>query len=187
VFVVVGLGNPGKKYELTRHNVGFKVVDYIANEYNIPFRAGKGDYYFAEFIRREERILLAKPVTFMNESGRALHQILKYFPVSAEDLLIVYDDYYLPFGTLRFRPEGSDGGHNGMKSIINHLHSNIFDRLRFGIGSDFDDSVSHVLSKFSKSEEKGINDLLPIACGGIENWMDEGIESTMNKYNKMYL
>jgi len=187
VFVVIGLGNPGKKYELTRHNVGFRVVDYIANEYNIPFKSGKGDYYFAELLRKGERILLVKPVTYMNESGRAIYQILKYFPISEEDLLIVYDDYFLPFGTLRFRPEGSDGGHNGLKSIIYHLHSNKFDRLRFGIGSDFDDSVSYVLSKFSKPEDKLVNKLLPSVLDGIENWIEEGIELTMNKYNKMYL
>ena len=78
MFVVIGLGNPGKKYELTRHNVGFRVVDYIANEYNIPFKSGKGDYYFAELLRKGERILLVKPVTYMNESGRAIYQILKY-------------------------------------------------------------------------------------------------------------
>jgi len=187
VFVIVGLGNPGKKYELTRHNIGFRVVDYIANDYKIPFKAGKGDYYFAEFLRKEERILLVKPVTYMNESGRAIYQALKYFPISIEDLLIVYDDYYLPFGTLRFRPEGGDGGHNGLRSIIYHLHSNQFDRLRFGIGSDFNDSVSYVLSKFSKPEEKEINELLPSVLSGIENWVDEGIEPTMNKFNKMYL
>ena len=79
--LIVGLGNPGKKYELTRHNIGFRVVDYIANDYKIPFKAGKGDYYFAEFLRKKERILLVKPSTYMNESGRAIYQVLKYFPV----------------------------------------------------------------------------------------------------------
>ncbi len=187
MYVIIGLGNPGKKYELTRHNIGYRVVDCIANEYNIPFKSGKGDYYFGEFSKKGERVLLVKPVTFMNESGRAVYQILKYFPVSIEDLLIVYDDYYLPLGTLRFRPEGGDGGHNGLKSIIYHLHSNEFDRLRIGIGTDFDESVSFVLSKFSKTDVKVINDLMPDVLNGIENWIDEGIASTMNKYNKMYL
>jgi len=187
VFGVIGLGNPGKKYELTRHNIGFRVVDKIAIDNNIPFKSGKGDYYFAEFVKGNDRILLAKPVTFMNESGRAVSQILKYFPIDIENLIIVYDDYNLPLGTLRFRPVGSDGGHNGIKSIIYHLQSNEFDRLKFGIGSDFVDSVSYVLSKFNKSEEKEIKELIPKAIDGIENWIDEGLESTMNKYNKMYL
>jgi PTH1 family peptidyl-tRNA hydrolase len=187
VYVIVGLGNPGKKYELTRHNIGFRIVDYIAHEYIIPFKSGKGDYYFAEISRKRKRILLVKPAAFMNESGLAVYQILKYFPISIKDILIVYDDYYLPFGTLRFRPDGSDGGHNGLKSIIYHLHSKKFDRLRFGIGSDFDESVSFVLSKFSKVEEKKINNLISTAINSIDHWMDEGIESSMNEYNKIHL
>ncbi len=187
MLVIVGLGNPGNKYEITRHNIGFRIVDSIADDYNIPFKSGKGDYYFLELKYKGNRVILVKPVTFMNNTGLAIHQILKYFPVSIENLLIVYDDYNLPFGTLRFRLEGSDGGHNGLKSIIYHLHSNVFDRLRFGIGTEFKNSVSFVLSKFKKDEEKEIDELISAAKSGIENWMDEGIELTMNKYNKMYL
>lgn len=187
MFVVIGLGNPGRKYEFTRHNIGFRIIDSIAEEYNVPFKSGKGDYYFAEFQFKGDRVILVKPVTFMNNVGLAVHQVFKYFPVSEQELLVVYDDFHLPFGTLRFRKEGSDGGHNGLKSIIYHLHSNVFDRLRFGIGTDFKDSVSFVLSKFNKSEEKGLESLVSESKLGIENWMVEGIELTMNKYNKMYL
>ena len=187
MFVIVGLGNPGNKYEFTRHNIGFRIVDSIAEEYNVPFKSGKGDYYFSEFKYKRNRVILVKPVTFMNNTGLALHQILKYFPVSVEKLLVVYDDFNLPFGTLRFRREGSDGGHNGLKSIIYHLHSNVFDRLRFGIGMEFKNSVSFVLSKFNKNEQRELDELIIAAKMGIENWMDEGIELTMNKFNKMYL
>jgi peptidyl-tRNA hydrolase, PTH1 family len=187
VFVIVGLGNPGNKYEFTRHNIGFRIVDSIAVDYNVLFKSGKGDYYFSEFKYNGDRVILVKPVTFMNNTGLAIHQILKYFPVSIENLLIVYDDFNLPFGTLRFRKEGSDGGHNGLKSIIYHLHSNVFDRLRFGIGTEFKNSVSFVLSKFKKDEEKEIDTLISAAKAGVENWIVEGIESSMNKYNKMYL
>ena len=187
MFVIVGLGNPGNRYEFTRHNIGFRIVDSIAVDNNVPFKSGKGDYYFSEYKYHGDRVILVKPVTFMNNTGMAIHQILKYFPVSIENLLIVYDDFNLPFGTLRFRKEGSDGGHNGLKSIIYHLHSNVFDRLRFGIGTEFKNSVSFVLSKFKKDEEKEISALISAAKDGVENWISEGIESSMNKYNKMYL
>ncbi len=187
MFVIIGLGNPGSKYEFTRHNIGFRIVDSIADEYNVPFKSGKGDYSFSEYKFKGNRVILVKPVTFMNNAGLALHQILKYFPVSIEDLLVVYDDFNLPIGTLRFRKEGSDGGHNGLKSIIYHLHSNVFDRLRFGIGTEFKNSISFVLSKFKKNEESELENLIIESKLGIENWMSEGIESTMNKYNKMYL
>jgi PTH1 family peptidyl-tRNA hydrolase len=187
VFVVLGLGNPGTKYEFTRHNIGFRIVDSIADEYKVPFKSGKGDYYFAEIKFNNERVLLVKPVTFMNNVGLAVYQILNYFPVSAKEMLVVYDDFNLPFGTLRFRKEGSDGGHNGLKSIIYQLHSNVFDRLRFGIGTEFRDSVSFVLSKFKKSEQKELDGLIIESKLGIENWMLEGIDSTMNKFNKMFL
>lgn len=187
MFVIVGLGNPGNKYRYTRHNIGFRIVDRIAQENNIPFKSGKGDYYLSEFEFKGERVILVKPVTFMNNTGLSIYQLLKYFPVSIEDLLIVYDDFNLPFGTLRFRKEGSDGGHNGLKSIIYHLHSNVFDRLRFGIGTDFKNSVSFVLSKFKKDEESKLEDLISAAITGVENWMSKGIEHTMNNFNKMYL
>jgi PTH1 family peptidyl-tRNA hydrolase len=187
VFIVVGLGNPGNKYKFTRHNIGFRIVDSIAEENDIPFKSGKGDYYFSEYKYKGDRVILVKPVTFMNNTGLAIYQILKYFPVSIKNLLIVYDDFNLPFGTLRFRKDGSDGGHNGLKSIIYHLNSNIFNRLRFGIGTEFKNSVSFVLSKFKKNEEKEIEELISTAKFGIENWIDEGIELTMNRFNKMYL
>lgn len=185
--VIIGLGNPGRKYEFTRHNIGFRIVDRLAFKKNIPFKSAKGDYYFADAIKDGDRIILVKPATFMNNSGFAVGQVFKYFPIEIKDILIVCDDFNLPFGSIRFRSGGSDGGHNGLKSIIYHLHSNNFDRLRFGIGNDFTDSISFVLSKFSKSEEQKLNDLVEIAAESIECWMDEGINTTMNRYNKMYL
>ena len=184
---VVGLGNPGKRYEKTRHNVGFLIIDFFLKELQIPFKAGKGDYYFAEIIRQGERIMLVKPATFMNRSGLAIYQLFKYHPVSAEELLIVYDDFNLPFGTFRFRPYGSDGGHNGIKSILYELKSDIFDRFRVGIGNEFFDAVNHVLSKFSKQELAELNNLLPITKDAICSWIDNGMDNTMNLFNRSYI
>ena len=119
--IVVGLGNPGKKYEHTRHNIGFKIVDSYTMLFKSLFKPGKGDYYFTEINDHDERILVVKPTTYMNNSGLAVKHVMKYYPVKLEDLLVIYDDYHLPFGTLRFREKGSNGGHNGVKSIIYHL------------------------------------------------------------------
>ena len=118
---IVGLGNPGRKYQKTRHNIGFIIIDSLLDNYKIPLKAGKGDYYYAEVSENDKRLLVIKPTTYMNRSGLAVCQILKYFPLSIEDLLIVYDDFNLPLGTMRFRQSGGDGGHNGIKSIIYNL------------------------------------------------------------------
>jgi PTH1 family peptidyl-tRNA hydrolase len=187
VRVIFGLGNPGRKYHNTRHNIGYKIVDYLSDYFDVPFKAGKGDYYYAELSVQNERVMLVKPTTYMNRSGQAVEHVLKYFPLSEMDILIAYDDFNLPFGTIRFRPQGSDGGHNGIRSIINHLHSNLFDRLRFGIGDDFDEAVNHVLSKFTSTETDQLNKLLEISRKGIEYWIINGIDETMNQYNRSHI
>lgn len=185
--VVIGLGNPGPKYHSTRHNIGFRIVDQFALNLKIPFQPGKGDYYFAESGVGENRILIAKPTTFMNNSGMAFQHILRYFPVKVDDFLVVSDDFNLPFGSLRFRAAGSAGGHNGLKSVIQLAGTDQFSRLRFGIGKEFRDTVSFVLSKFSRAEEAKMPELIDIAVEGIEHWIREGIEATMNKFNKLYI
>jgi PTH1 family peptidyl-tRNA hydrolase len=187
VRAVFGLGNPGNKYKNTRHNIGFVIADYLSEYFHVPFKAGKGDYYFTEFSYHNERVLLVKPTTFMNRSGLAVEQVLKYFPITVKDILTVYDDFHLNFGTIRFRSQGSDGGHNGLSSIIYHLQTEDFDRLRFGIGNEFSDAVRHVLSVFAEQESMHLAKLIEICRKGIENWIAYGIDETMNQFNGTYI
>lgn len=184
---IFGLGNPGNRYRLTRHNIGFILLDYIQSQFEIPFSPGKGDYYFCKVYYSGNPVLLVKPTTYMNRSGLAVYQVLKYFPIEADDILVVYDDFHLSFGKLRFRAKGSAGGHNGIKSIISHLHSEEFDRLKIGIGSAFDDSVDFVLSKFAKDERKEIDSVMKTAYDGIKVWLESGVEEAMNEYNRNVL
>lgn len=184
MLAVFGLGNPGRKYQNSRHNIGFITLDYIQNQFKVPFLPGKGDYYFAEISIAGEGILLIKPYTFMNHSGRAVVQALERFSLDIEDILIVYDDFNLPFGTLRFRKRGSDGGHNGIKSILYHLETQTFDRLKIGIGDTFENSVEFVLTPFSEDEQKQIKLLVEQAYQGIRTWIREGIDQAMNDYNR---
>ncbi len=184
--VVFGLGNPGKRYLNTRHNIGFILLDYIQSIYKIPFRPGKGDYYFMESQMDRETVLFVKPTTFMNLSGIAVRQVVEQFEVSLDQVLVVLDDFQLPFGTLRFRKKGSAGGHNGLKSIIAELGSEVFARLRFGIGNHFEDAVDFVLSDFTQAEIEGLKQLLPIAHKGILTWVKEGIDAAMNQFNRQF-
>ncbi len=184
--VVFGLGNPGKRYLNTRHNIGFILLDYIQSIYKVPFRPGKGDYYFMEWSLNGETILGVKPTTYMNLSGIAVRQVVESFGVELSDILVVLDDFQLPFGTLRFRKKGSAGGHNGLKSIIAELGSESFARLRFGIGNHFEDAVDFVLSEFSPAEIEGLKQLLPIAHKGIVTWVKEGIDAAMNQFNRQF-
>lgn len=185
--VVFGLGNPGIRYRSTRHNIGFILLDYIIKDLGIPFRPGKGDYYFCELDLRGHKVLLVKPTTYMNNSGAAVGQVMEYFSVREDEILVVYDDFHLQLGVLRFRRKGSDGGHNGIKSIIAHLGTQNFNRLRIGIGGDFDDSIDFVLSSFGKDEQQKLELVLKHASDGIKIWLDEGIDRAMNEYNRNFL
>lgn len=184
---IIGLGNPGKKYEKTRHNSGYLIVDEFAEQLQSSFKRGKGDYYYLEAPAEGERLLLVKPTTYMNLSGKAVGQVLRYFPISQDDIIIVYDDYHLPLGTMRFRPDGSHGGHNGVKSVIDVLGSNLVQRMRFGIGDSFKDSIDYVLSEFKRGEWKQVKELMPFCVDGLRHWVREGIEPTMNIFNRSYI
>ena len=182
--VICGLGNPGRRYRLTRHNIGFVFLDYIQNQLNISFKPGKGDYNYCEAEIADQPVLFVQPLTYMNLSGTAVIQILEYFCVNPDDLLIVYDDFHLPFGELRFRKKGSSGGHNGIASIIYELETDIFARLKIGIGDQFEDSVDFVLSKFSKLERKQIESLMKNAYEALNIWLTQGIDIAMNHFNR---
>ena len=186
-FLVAGLGNPGKRYEHTRHNVGFMAVDRLAENFRVSFKAGKGDYLLSDAARLREadkEVLLLKPMTFMNHSGLAVRQALDYFKIERDKLLLIFDEFQLPFGKLRLRPQGSDGGHNGLASVIQHIGAQDFARLRLGIGSDFQgDPADFVLAKFSKAELEELPVLLARAAEAAVAFVESGMAQTMNKFN----
>jgi len=184
VKVICGLGNPGRRYRLTRHNIGFVFLDYIQNQLKISLKPGKGEYNYCETELKDQPLLLIQPLTYMNLSGVAVNQTLEYFKLNPNDLLIVYDDFHLPFGELRFRKKGSSGGHNGIDSIIYHLQTEIFARLKIGIGNEFEDSVDFVLSKFNMWEKNQIELLMSSAYEAVIVWLTQGIDRAMNKFNR---
>ncbi len=187
-FLIVGLGNPGKEYSRTRHNLGFMVVDLLAEKYRLEFAKGKGPYYFTKLQIGGATVILVKPLTFMNLSGRAVAAALRDFDIEAlEKLLVICDDIDLPFGTIRLRRRGSDGGQKGLRSIIETLGTREFCRLRIGIGDHFRDAAEYVLSPFSKTEEKELPFILQFAVDAVISFVEKGIEWTMSRFNKNVL
>jgi PTH1 family peptidyl-tRNA hydrolase len=184
VKIVVGLGNPGKKYAGTRHNVGFMVVDSVAEGPGASGFQGRFDAQVAELVEGDEKVLLLKPETFMNLSGRSVRQAVDFYQVSLVDLLVVCDDINLPLGKLRFRARGTHGGHNGLRDIQNHLGTTEYPRLRIGVGAAPEEgAIDHVLGRFSASEKPIIADAVALAVQGVVRWVREGIEVCMNQYN----
>jgi len=185
--LIVGLGNPGAKYDKTRHNIGFETVEALARRWQVSWqenRRFKG--YFAETRRRGgEKVYLLKPLTYMNLSGESARAVTDWYKLSPESVLVVYDDMDLPVGRLRMRLSGSAGGHNGIKSLIAHLGGQNFPRLRIGIGksSPQQESVSHVLGKFASSERPIIAEVLRLASEAVEMSLGEGVEKAMSLYN----
>ncbi len=190
--LLVGLGNPGSKYELTRHNAGFIILDYIAEYLNAGFKAGKGEYYFAQTKYKGDDVILLKPSTYMNNSGIAVAEFLELHPeINLQDLLIIYDDFQLELGTIRIRQSGSDGGHNGIASIIYHLNTIEFPRMRVGIGKGEvmkkEEFVDFVLSNFYESEIEKVKKLLPVYKDCVLSFIKQPFKIVMNMYNKNYL
>lgn len=184
--LIVGLGNPGKQYRETRHNVGFRVVDEIAKRHSVGFETSPSDADMAK-VRQlgEGGTLLGKPLTFMNLSGHAVSGLLRYFKIDVPDLLVVADDVNLPLGRLRARMRGSEGGHNGLRSIIEQLGTNEFARLRIGIGRGDTrrDLADHVLAGFEPAEEDEIERAIARAADAASIFATDGIVSVMNTFN----
>ncbi|MCB9069357.1 MAG: aminoacyl-tRNA hydrolase [Calditrichia bacterium] len=190
--VIIGLGNPGEKYEKTRHNVGFLVVDHINSRFNGSFSKGRGPYLQSKISLDSTPVLLVKPTTYMNLSGQAVRHIIEYYKTDlANEILVVVDDFHLPFGSIRIKPNGSAGGQNGLKSIIQVTSSNQFHRLRFGIGSKHSilsgDMSGFVLSAFNRSERDHLAEMVEWAADATVSFVTSGPEATMNKYNRNYL
>jgi len=182
--VIVGLGNPGKRYDGTRHNVGFMVVDALAAGPGVSSFQSRFEGDMAEWREGEEKTLLVKPETFMNLSGRCVRQVLDFYQVEPADLLVVCDDFNLPLGKLRFRARGTHGGHNGLRDIQSHLGTTDYPRLRVGVGAPEEgEAIDHVLGKFRPSEKPIIKDALERSVEGVLLWKSQGIEKCMNQYN----
>ena len=184
-FLIAGLGNIGEEYENTRHNVGFKVLDNLANKQGVPFKLERLAF-FAEYRSRGKQVYLIKPTTYMNLSGKAVRYWMNELKVPQQNVLVVLDDLALPYGTLRLRAKGSDGGHNGLKDIDATLGNQNYARLRFGIGNEFakGHQVNYVLGKWTPEEMKTLEEHCKRAGEAIHSFMFEGLGMAMTKYNK---
>lgn len=178
--VVLGIGNPGEKYAGTRHNVGWKVVDLLAERIGAKFRKAGFEFWAAEGRLGRHEAALVKTWTYVNETGRAVPEILKRY---GDDLLVVCDDVNLPLGALRIRPRGSSGGHNGLRSIEEALGHDAYARLRIGVGGGRPDP-DWVLGKFTREERPVIEEAVATACDAVVCWAEEGLERCMTKFNR---
>jgi PTH1 family peptidyl-tRNA hydrolase len=197
--LIVGLGNPGDKYYYTRHNIGFRILDNFAELFKIKFTKGKGDWYESLVRVNNEEIILMKPMTFMNNSGIAMKEFLDNInydenperKLKIKDVLVVVDDFQIPIGSIRVRKRGSDGGHNGLSSIIYHFNSDEFPRMRVGIGNENpilkNEFIDFVLGNFTNKEELILNDLSRVYNECILSFVRNGLTFTMNSFNRSFL
>jgi len=182
--LIIGLGNPGRKYAGNRHNVGFQCLDHLAEAWGLSFSRRKHKALQAQGQIASLKVILAKPQTFMNLSGDAVGRMARFYKVPPENILVIHDDLDLPLGRIRLRPEGGSGGHKGMKSIIEHLGANGFPRLRVGIGRPtHGDPVDYVLDDFTPDERITIDVLYERVVSAVEFWLTEGVAAAMNRYN----
>jgi peptidyl-tRNA hydrolase, PTH1 family len=183
--LIVGLGNPGKKYDQTRHNVGYEVLDRLAEKYGDGVAKDKFEGRTMEAAVAGERVLLLWPHTFMNRSGQSVGAAVEFYKLAPTELLVICDDFNLPLGKLRFRRDGSAGGQNGLADVIRRLGTEEFSRLRLGIGpvpTEWD-RADFVLARFTTAERSAIEDAIAAAAEGVECWLSEGIEAGMNRFN----
>lgn len=187
MYLIVGLGNPGRKYEGTRHNMGFDVVDYLIEKYNIPQGGVKFNAMYGKGIIGGQRVILAKPLSFMNLSGGPVGDLVNYFKVDPEtEMIVIYDDIDLEPGQLRIRVKGSAGGHNGIKDIIKRLGTDKFLRIKVGVGAkpkDWD-LADHVLGHFTQDDRKIVDEAIQKAGDAVDKMLSQGVEAAMNEYNR---
>ncbi|MDG5789983.1 aminoacyl-tRNA hydrolase [Evansella sp. AB-P1] len=183
--LVVGLGNPGNKFDQTRHNIGFEVIDKCLDQLSIDLDQSKFKGIYGYKKVGDVKLYLLKPMTYMNLSGESIIPLMKYYKIEKENLLVVYDDLDLPPGTIRLRQKGSHGGHNGIKSIISHLGSDQFNRIRVGIGrpSQGQPVPDYVLGKFNENERKFVDETVEKAANAVEAWTTNSFINVMNEYN----
>lgn len=181
--LIVGLGNPEKKYENTRHNCGFRAIDFYAAKNNLVFK-NKYNSLYSEQIINNEKVIFVKPQTYMNLSGNAVRQFVKFFNLDIKDLLIIYDDVDFEIGTFKIKRGGSSGGHNGMNNIIDNLHTNDIQRVRIGISKNEIPLIDYVLGKFSKEDNVKLEKVFETICDVIDDFTILDIDKLMDKYNR---
>ncbi|MEE1312312.1 MAG: aminoacyl-tRNA hydrolase [Lachnospiraceae bacterium] len=186
MIAIVGLGNPDRKYHGTRHNIGFQTIDYLSDKYNISVDMKKHKGLIGKGIIDGQKVLLVKPMTYMNLSGECLRQVMDYYKLEPQDFIVIYDDISLDVGQLRIRKKGSAGGHNGIKSIISHLGSMEFPRIKIGVGEKPKgyDLADYVLGHFTKEELAIYEECMPDIAGAVELMVWDDIDKAMNQYNK---
>ena len=183
--LIVGLGNPGKEYENTRHNIGFIFIDSLANDLNIVISKEKFNGLYAEVIINHEKVLLLKPLSYMNLSGEVIAKFVNFYKINIEDILIISDDLDMEFGRIRLKSSGSSGGHNGLKNIETNLKTKCFKRLKYGISNNKDiDTKDYVLSKFNKEEKEKIETSKKEVINILKDFLEIKFDNLMNKYNK---
>ncbi len=183
MYVIAGLGNPGKEYASSRHNAGYMAVEYLAEKLNTKLNKLKFNSVYGDTSINGEKVMLVKPVTYMNKSGIAIAEIVKFYKISTSNLIVIYDDIDIPLGSLRIRPSGSAGTHNGMKSIVDSIGSE-FPRIRIGIGRNEEmDLADFVLQKFSRNEKDIVTPIIERAAEAAVEIIENGIDSAMQKFN----
>ncbi len=185
MYIIVGLGNPSKKYEHTRHNVGFKVIDILADRMGIHVDESKHKGLVGRGMLEGQKAVLVKPQTFMNLSGECVRAVADFYKVPEEEIIVIYDDISLEPGQLRIRAKGSAGGHNGIKNIIAHLGTQVFPRVKVGVGEKprMMDLADYVLSHFTKEEQGRMNEAFKEAADAVAMMVSQGVEPAMNKFN----
>ena len=182
-FLIVGLGNPGKKYEGTRHNAGFIALEALAEKLNVKVNRVKFKAYVGEASLEGRRVLLMMPQTYMNLSGEAVGEAARFYKIPSDHVLVIYDDVSLPLGKLRIRDKGSAGGHNGIKNIIAHLGTDVFPRVKVGVGAPEHDIVDWVIGSFSAQEKKIVDEALDRALDAAECIISRGMTEAQNRFN----
>lgn len=186
MYIIAGLGNPGRKYVGTRHNMGFEALDAVAAKYNISITKSKFNALYGEGTIENEKVILVKPQTFMNLSGEAIREFKAWYKIEDSKIIIIYDDVSLPVGKMRIRSKGSAGGHNGIKSVIYQLNADTFPRIKIGVGCPDNkeyDLADYVLSKFTKTEVKELISVAIKTADAVGEIIKNGIEKAMNIYN----
>ena len=187
MFIIVGLGNPGKQYENTRHNIGFEAIDALIDAYNVPYSGKAHKAMYGKGIIGGQKVILAKPMTYMNLSGESVRELVDYYKVDPEtELLVIYDDVSLEPGNIRIRKKGSAGGHNGIKNIIAHLGHDVFLRIKVGVGEKPKgyDLADYVLGHFTADEKKKIQESGEMAEKAVRLMLQGDVDAAMNQYNK---
>lgn len=185
MFFIVGLGNPGTRFNATRHNIGFEVIERLAYDHNIKVDKKKHHAFIGKGVIKGEKVVLMMPQTYMNDSGRSIADALNFYKESADSVIVVYDDTSLDIGRLRIREKGSAGGHNGIKSIISHLGTQTFDRVKVGVGEKPPgwDLADYVLSRFEGAEMTTMQASVKMSADAVVAMIDEGVATAMNRFN----